>query len=273
MNGSKYAYALISITLIVLSTSYIFGSSSETANNRIQIVVNNIPGDADSNLMQTGGLSAWIEANGITLLFDVGGDYQSLLENFEKLNLDLNNLDAVIISHNHWDHVYGLPGIMKSAGNKPDVYVPEYSHRSIKEQNPRASVIPVNKSHQIYPGIWSTGQLGASIHNTVIYEQSMIIEKNDSIYVLTGCGHPGIVEIVEKAKSMFPEKSIALLAGGFHLRDYSIQDIEKISFRLIKMGVTVIAPSHCTGQAATEYFKEKWGENYKSLRLGEEFVF
>ena len=273
MNISRFSYTLIVDILIILSAGYIFGGSYNTANNRIQILVNNITGEEDSDLEQSGGLSVWIEANGKTILFDAGGDYQSLLQNVDKLKLDLGKLDALLISHNHWDHVYGLPGIMKSTGYKPDVYVPEYSYRAIKEQNPRASVIPINIPNQIYPGIWSTGQLSTTIHNTIVYEQSIIIENNDSLYILTGCSHPGIIKIVEIAISMFPEKPIALLAGGFHLRDHSVEDIENISSKLMEMGVKVIAPSHCTGRTAIKYFKEKWRENYKSLGLGEESIF
>ena len=73
--------------------------------------------------------------------------------------------------------------------------------------------------------------------------------------------------------AMFPEKFIALLAGGFHLRDYSEEDIVMISTKLMEMGVKAIAPSHCTGQAASGYFKGKWRDDYKSLSLGEELVF
>lgn len=273
MNIKKFINACVLTVLFLFLSDYVFSEPVEKEENVIKIVVDNIPSDTNTNLMVTGGFSAWIEANNKILLFDTGGDYISLLDNIEMLNLDPEKLDAVFISHNHWDHAYGLPGIMTATGCKPDVYVAENSHKGIIEQFPRARVIPVDTQTQISPGMWSTGQMKAEILNTVIDEQSLIIEREDRIYIITGCAHPGIVEIAEKAKSMFPDKTIALLAGGFHLRAHSEKQIEEISSRLREIGVKAVAPSHCTGQSAIDYFKKEWGDNYISLNLGDEYRF
>ncbi len=273
MNITKCINVCILAPLFLLLSDYMSGKPMENGENMIKIVVDNIPGDIDTNLKVTGGFSAWIEANGKILLFDTGGDYLSLLENIETLTLNPDKLDAVFISHNHWDHAYGLPGIMMVTDSKPDVYVAENSHIGILEQFPRARVVPVDTQTQIFPGIWSTGQMKGEILNTVIYEQSLIIEKEDKIYVITGCAHPGIVEIAEKAKSMFPDKAMALLAGGFHLRAHSERKIQEISSRLKEIGVKAVAPSHCTGDGAIEYFRKTWSEGYIQLHLGDEYRF
>lgn len=237
----------------------------------IKIVINNTVGETNTNLKATFGFGACIEVHNKTILFDTGSDFPSLLENLKALNLDPEKLDAVIISHNHWDHAYGLPAVVRPSGDKPEIYVAKYSQDALKEQNPRANILPIDEQCQIYPGIWSTGQMKTEIFNTIIHEQSLIIEKEDKIFVITGCAHPGIVEVAEKAKSMFPDKTLALLAGGFHLRAHSEKQLEEISSRLKEIGVKAVAPSHCTGDGAIEYFRKTWGDGYVQLHLGDEY--
>ena len=87
---------------------------------------------------------------------------------------------------------------------------------------------------------------------------------------LTGCSHPGIVNIVRTAKEIFPDKDIALLAGGFHLIDKSAKEIREISNELKALNINIIAPSHCTGEQAIKIFKEEWGAQMIDFNLGDE---
>jgi 7,8-dihydropterin-6-yl-methyl-4-(beta-D-ribofuranosyl)aminobenzene 5'-phosphate synthase len=90
----------------------------------------------------------------------------------------------------------------------------------------------VSTPTHIAPGIHTTGLLGASLQ-----EQAVVVETEEGLIVITGCAHPGIVAIVQKA-------------------------IGKIVQSLRKLGVRRVAPSHCTGDPARRQFKEAYGADY-----------
>lgn len=267
-------YIILGLLILFLfpmnySLSYSAGSPEYT----IKIVYNNIQGDPDSNLIVAGGFSAWIEFNNKAILFDAGGESTILVKNLHQLNLDINKLDAIFISHNHNDHVYGLPILLGMTRFNPTVYLPQSSQDAILEQNPRAKIVPVDKPEQLYSNIWSTGQIKTNYLNTVISEQALVIEKSEGICIITGCSHPGIIRLIEESKKIFPEKSIILVAGGFHLRNHTEDEIREISLKFKELGVKNIGPSHCTGKNAIKIFKNEWKDNFIRLYLGDEYKF
>jgi len=247
--------------------------SRKLADNFITVVYNNIPGDTGADVRVGAGFSAFIAFKQRNILFDVGADATVLVRNIVVLGIDIRRLDAVVISHNHWDHVYGLPGIYALAESDPDIYVTASSKGAILEQNPRAKVKPIDEPTQIFPDVWSTGSMNVEYRNLSFSEQAIILKNDDGTYVVTGCAHPGIVSIVERGKQLFPRKSIALVAGGFHLVNSTEQEIMDISAKLKELGVRNIAPSHCTGGMAIEIFKREWSDRFHSLYLGHTYRF
>ena len=195
------------------------------------------------------------------------------LENLQSLGLIDKEVEALIISHNHWDHVYGLPGVMRSVRNSPPVYVAASAAAGLIQQFPRATVIGVERPTQIAPGIWLTGPLEVEFMGAPLSEQALVLERPDGLHIIVGCSHPGIVAIVEQAKMMFPKTPIALVAGGFHLRSTSEEEIRRIVAELERLGVRRIAPSHCTGDSAVRIMREKWGERFVSFGLGDSYRF
>lgn len=259
------------VLLAVLSGSVV--SAGESSGSLITIVYNNVLGDTNAGVQVSGGFSAFIRFKGKSVLFDVGGDASVLVNNIETLGLDLTRLDAVVISHNHWDHVYGLPGIYSLLESNPKVYVTGSSKEAVKQQYPGADVVPIDEPGEILPGVWSTGAIATDFYGMALSEQSLIIDNDDGLYVITGCAHPGIVKIVERVRAIFSEKPIALVTGGFHLVNATKAEVMEMSARLKELGVQKLAPSHCTGRLATEVFKEDWKENYIRLYLGHTYRF
>lgn len=239
-----------------------------SSGNSITVVYNNIPGDVSPHMQIGAGFSSFIVFGQHRILFDTGGDTTILTGNVRALGLDLKKLDAVIVSHNHWDHAYGLPGIYSLTDMVPRVYVPASAGDSIQQQNPGLDIIGVNEAVEIMQHVWLTGELKTSYRDIALYEQSLILDGDEGLYVITGCAHPGIVEIVERAKQILPERPIALVAGGFHLVNVSEGIVREISTRLKELGVIAIAPSHCTGNMAMDIFKQEWGDRYLDLYLG-----
>ena len=91
--------------------------ASEPAKSSITVVYNHEGAASAKGLTRRGGFSAHIDLMGRSVLFDTGGEASVILENLQSLGLGDAELEAVVISHNHWDHVYGLPGVMSSARN------------------------------------------------------------------------------------------------------------------------------------------------------------
>ena len=82
-----------------------------------------------------------------------------------------------------------------------------------------------------------------------------------------------IVAVVTRAKEMFPDKPIALAAGGFHLRSTGEEDLRRIASELEALGVQKIGASHCSGADAVRIFREHWGEGFVSFDLGDSYQF
>lgn len=247
-----------------------FRDSSKDTAIRVRMIYNNIGTGAD--LSSKWGLSMLIENDEETTLFDTGGESEVLWENMQKLDIDIEKISNVVISHNHWDHVNGLSTIIKKCNNNPKVYVPEFELKNIKSKFPGANYIAVHEPAKINENVWTSGQLTGAYKDIPIYEQSIIVLQNEDAYLFTGCSHPGIVNIVEKTRAIFPDKTLRFIAGGFHLNRHRVDQIQDISDKLKELKVKKIGPSHCTGDAALKIFKKEWKENFIDFDLAQNQV-
>ena len=116
----------------------------------------------------------------------------------------------------------------------------------------RTGLVEVTEALEILPGIHLTRPVGS------IVEQALAVETRDGIVVITGCAHPGIVNMVRQAQEVAPAK-VALLAGGFHLVEMNKNELRSIVAELRQLGVQRILPTHCTGDAAVELFRAEFG--------------
>ena len=96
----------------------------------------------------------------------------------------------------------------------------------------------------------------------------MIVNTNKGLVVITGCAHPGIVNIIKKTKEIFPKEEIYLVIGGFHLAGFSDSELKNIINDFKKLGVQITAPCHCSGDRTRELFKEEYGENFIENGVG-----
>lgn len=261
------------LTLLLTPLIFFPVSADEPATDTITVVYDHVRADSAADLKPRGGFAAFVEFNGKVILFDTGGQADILLQNIKELKQDASWIEAVVISHNHWDHVYGLPGVLSVARAHPKVYVPEKSREGILQQNPRGAFVAVGSPTQIMPKVWSTGSMTLEYRGTTIAEQALVLEHEDGLVILVGCSHPGIVAIVERVREMFKDRKILLVGGGFHLGDSSEEEIRQISSKLRQYGVERLAPSHCTGDVQTDVFRQEWGEKIVSFRLGDSFRF
>ena len=204
------------------------------------------------------GFGLVIETPFEKILFDTGSDSSVLLFNMKKLGIDPKSIDKVVISHIHGDHLGGLEGFLEE-NNKVTVFIPNSFPDSIRNmiKSYKADFVNVSDSIKISDFIFSTGELYGPPE-----EQSLVINSKKGLIVITGCAHPGIVNVVKKAKEMFPEKNIYLVLGGFH------HPPKKVVYELKKLKVEKVAPSHCSGDLIIEAFKEEYKENFIKNGVG-----
>jgi 7,8-dihydropterin-6-yl-methyl-4-(beta-D-ribofuranosyl)aminobenzene 5'-phosphate synthase len=231
---------------------------------RISIVYNNV---AFSDEMELDwGFSCVVRNTGRTILFDTGGDGRILLKNMAKLGINPQEIDTVFLSHQHGDHIGGVTDFL-SQNPKVTVYVPKSFSSALhkKVKNPSTKIIPVSEPNTLYENVYSTGEMG-----TWLKEQSLVLDTPMGAVVITGCAHPGILNIVRKAKQLV-HKDVCLVMGGFHLLNKNASEIDRIIRVLKEMGVQKVSPSHCTGEEAMLRFKRAWGENFIPGGCGAQF--
>lgn len=267
----------VSACIVAVMAAWVFPSDAlagpDPEPNSITVVYNHEAGANTSGLQARPGFSVVVRRGSDAILLDVGGEPGVILENLSRAGADLTHVDAVVITHNHWDHLYGLPGAMSGLARGATVHVPASAAHAIHQQFPSAKVVAVSGEVQIAPGIWTTGPLQGELRGETIDEQALVIEGPAGLVILTGCSHPDILQVVRRAASMFPQTPIALVAGGFHLRSTDEAEIGRIATVLAELGVQRVGPSHCSGDVAKRTFRERWGERFVSFDLGDTYSF
>ncbi len=203
------------------------------------------------------GFSCLVEGLEKTILFDVGGEGSVLLTNMEKLKIDPKAIDVIVLSHIHYDHIGGLSDFLEK-NHLISVYMPRSFPQSIKDKvkGVDAELVEVHSSTEICKNTYSTGELGSFIK-----EQSLIIKTSKGLIVITGCAHPGVVNIIKNAKEML-ETTVYLVLRGFHLCWMNAWQIKGIINGVKEERVEKVAPCHCSGNLARTLFKKVYGENF-----------
>ncbi|MEA1890244.1 MAG: MBL fold metallo-hydrolase [Pseudomonadota bacterium] len=258
------ALAILFGWVLYMSQSSIAAGGTKKADQgqiRLYVVFNNVPYKAG---LETGwGFSCLIEGLDKTFLFDTGGNGDIFLVNMQRLGLDPQRVDAVVLSHIHADHTGGLHVFLEKNPNVT-VYMPESFPASFQQEiiDLGAAIETVSGPQRLMDSVYSTGEMGGAIK-----EQALIVDTRQGLIVITGCAHPNVAKMAEQAQS-YLGKNIYLLTGGFHLRGRSDAEISVIIKRLKALGVRKVAPSHCTGDKAIALFREAWGDDFVEGGLG-----
>jgi len=209
------------------------------------------------------GFSCLIEGTEKTILFDTGTRPEILLYNIDQLKVDLNQVEQIVISHNHGDHTGGLFTVLDK-NHDVQVYLPvSFPSDFVRRvENKKAKVVSVDEPVEICQNVFLTGEMGDRIK-----EQSLIINASKGLIIVTGCSHQGIVNILKRAKQMF-DRPIYLVFGGFHLGGTPDAELEEIIRSFKEIGVLKCGATHCTGEKAIGLFKEAYGKNYMPMGTG-----
>jgi len=130
----------------------------------------------------------------------------------EHLGINPAYIDMIILSHMHADHTGGLEHFLRR-NHKVTVVLPRSFGHSFVQQIKYlgADVLVVSEPTQLLDGVYSTGEMGDQIK-----EQALILETSKGLVIITGCAHPGLVDIAKLA-GQYLKKDVYLTMGGLHL--------------------------------------------------------
>lgn len=214
----------------------------------ITVLNDNEPG---SGLKNDWGWSAIIESDQWKILFDADTRPDVIEKNSRILGIDLNNIDFAFLSHYHLDHYGGFEYIGKIKKNLR-VYTPE---KNAILENFGLEPVALDHETMLYEHVYSTGPLKGFF----IREHGLVIEGDGFNVLMVGCSHPGIENLVMKAREI--AGYLYLTIGGFH--GPSRSQIDRVA-----MESRYISPAHCSGDDAKNYVKSKYIEKYVGVRTG-----
>jgi 7,8-dihydropterin-6-yl-methyl-4-(beta-D-ribofuranosyl)aminobenzene 5'-phosphate synthase len=253
------------IVVLVLAFGVLLGAPTRDVHTNSQITMTVL---YDNSAVVEGTKSDWgfscvIKGAGETILFDTGTQSDVLIHNSQKLDISLDDIDRVVVSHNHGDHTGGLDAVMERNPGV-SVYFPASFPEAFAANVSAKKAIPirVDDPREICENVYVTGEMGDTIR-----EQSLILNTKDGLVIITGCSHQGIVSILARAKEMF-DKEISLVFGGFHLLRHSNDQIEDIIRDFRALGVRQCGATHCSGDEAIALLKRAYGNDFVPMGVG-----
>ena len=249
------------------------------------------------------GLSFWIRYGENEYLFDTGQGHV-LLNNLDKLNINLSEINSVILSHGHDDHCGGLKKLLEINPEveviaHEDAFLPKYKMSfgelvnigaNINKEEINNFINVENKKMIIEDGLYITGVIDVDkdsyINDKYIIKKdgkemidpfnddiSLYMESDEGIVILLGCSHKGVVNIIEDIREKTGYKKIKAILGGMHLKHSSEDEITEIVNYLNKLDFDLLAPIHCTGYKAAMMMKERFGDKVKLASTADSFSF
>lgn len=249
------------------------------------------------------GYAALVEADGRRILFDTGARPETVLRNAAELGIDLSTVEDVVLSHNHLDHTGGLLTLRrelmkKNARAMSRVHVVRgifFTRPRETSRNGNGIVVAraayeatggrfiiYDQAAQLAPGVWLSGPVprrypeknyaaGGRVQtdvgivaDTIPEDASIFIKTRDGIVVLTGCGHAGIINISEHARTLLGPESLHAIVGGLHLYDANDRTLAWTAEQLKARGLRHLLAGHCTGIEATYVLRSLTGLSRKS---------
>lgn len=178
------------------------------------------------------GFSCLIKLANNYILFDTG-DGPQFLTNLQKIGLSPSQIDRVILSHPHYDHIGGL-GPLLELNSDTTVYVPSFFPVKLKMQ-----LMSACRMHETFGYEQIIDKVSVNIATNHLYEQFCVLELSTGLLILTGCAHPGLENILTIVQKY--GKPIFGVLGGFH-------DFKQLE---LLQSLAFIAPCHCTSYKTT----------------------
>ena len=217
--------------------------------------------------LETGhGFSCLIDGR---VLFDTGGNADTFMDNMKRMIVDIDGIESVVISHDHWDHTGGLWNLLKIRPGLRVYALSGFSDTFKKcVSGSGGDLVLTEPGEEIYDGIYSTGSLDFIYKDKEMSEQALAVKGEKGLSIISGCAHPGIVNIIKSVKRDFSEKNIYMVFGGLHLRGTEREELEELIEKLRQLKVEKVAPCHCSGDMMRRMLGGRYLERYISCGAG-----
>lgn len=241
------------------------------------------------------------------ILVDVAQDPAALIENINRMQIAISCIDAVVLTHCHYDHTRGVAKILRKIGGKdipviahPDIFRTNFISdpylRSIgimdgdRREDIESSggiLYLTGNALEIMPGLISTGEVeritdfeevGMSLFTIENGQVKGDLMKDDisvvanvrgkGLVIVTGCSHAGIVNIIQQSIKLTGTNKIHGIIGGFHLVEASEERIQKTARALKKFNPDWVYAGHCTGFRAQVELYNIFKERFSPLHTG-----
>lgn len=249
------------------------------------------------------GWALHIRAGSKNYLFDTGQGI-GIMNNCLRLGIDPAELDALILSHGHYDHTSGLPAVLEQTGEirvfaHPDCFL---SRTWEKDGTYREIGIRYRKEYleslgarfcfeedfkELAPGLFFSGQVprvtdfeppdccmkirdgqGNLLQDPINDDASLILESKDGLVVVLGCAHAGLINILNHVKKNMPNRNIHTVIGGTHLGFAGEEQFGRTLAVLKEFGIKRLGAGHCTGLANSARLFHELGDGFFFTPVG-----
>lgn len=262
---------------------------------------------ATAQLLAEHGLSILIEADDRRILFDTGQG-KVLCASAGSLAIRLAPLDAVVLSHGHYDHTGGLAYLLQEVNSSAiclhpaalqlkyaksesspgrSIGIPECSRQALEAVKGR--IVWTRSATEIVPSVWCTGEIprlpvneqkekaffldaDCSEPDPLADDQALFIETANGLVVIAGCAHAGVLNTLDHISELTGNKEIFALLGGLHLGQATHEELEATASAIGRRNCRILAPSHCTGMTAPSYLRARFHSLVQDVGVGTELV-
>jgi 7,8-dihydropterin-6-yl-methyl-4-(beta-D-ribofuranosyl)aminobenzene 5'-phosphate synthase len=265
---------------------------------QITTLVENTAGQ--SRILGEWGLSIYVRAGESGFLLDTGAG-QAIVPNLRTLDIDLDSLEAIVLSHGHHDHTGGLRALLSVLNREtvrivahPDVWAPKYSYDK-KTGKYRYSGIPFRREELERLGAcfeltagptWLTDGIAASgeeplttsfesvagsfyvksdsgyLPDAFADDQSLYIRTEAGLVIVLGCAHRGVVNILRHARTLMGSDRIHMVLGGTHLGPAPDSQVKATIEALKEFKIDWLGVSHCTGLGLAAGLRTAFGKSF-----------
>lgn len=253
------------------------------------------------------GFAALLEVDGQRLLIDTGERPETVMRNASELGIDLSGVSDLVLTHNHSDHTSGLLSLRRELSKtNPRALSRVHVAKGIFFPRPGAGgtegngLLPIKAAYeasggvfiehespaQLLPSVWFTGPVprrypernwsvtgqvltpSGLVEDTVPEDASVVIDTPQGLLLISGCGHAGIINTIERARAIVRAAPVFAAVGGFHLFAATDANIEWTAGKLREFGLEHLLGAHCTGIEAVYRLRDLVGLTRKTAVVG-----
>jgi 7,8-dihydropterin-6-yl-methyl-4-(beta-D-ribofuranosyl)aminobenzene 5'-phosphate synthase len=302
----------VSVTTVVDNYIDVLRQDEKVARRFSAFVARQMP-----DLRAEHGLAHYVEVvrggETVRIAFDFGPSEAAITHNFRVLGLDPGAIDALALSHGHWDHWGGLAGLLRTyrrAMKKRLTFYAGEDHFLTRFNQRGADRVCMGRLHRdeierydiavesvrapllIADGVLLSGEMheqepfepipdnlkverdGEIVPDSFLGEQTLIANLTGrGLVIVTSCSHRGIVGICRHAARITGVPKVHAVIGGFHLSGLKEERVTRVVDAFRDLEVDWVVPQHCTGLEAMATMMHRLPQEMVPSSVGTVFTF